>query len=152
MAHGLFDSADAFFLNHHEESPALVLANEGYDVWLSNQRGNSESRVHDKFNPNDFWNKEERARFFDFSFNEVAEIDLPLQIDYIKNHTGRQNMTFVGHSTGSMSMFYALAEPSLQKMLDESINLFVALAPVTKLEHMVASWPVTSAAWHYDWV
>ena len=152
MQHGLFDAADSFLLNHHEESPALALANEGYDVWLANQRGNSESRVHDKLDPSSLFDKLERKAFFDFSFNEVAEIDLPLCIDFVKNHTGRQNMTFIGHSTGTTSMFYALAEPSLQKTLNESINLFIALAPVTKLEHMHGSWPVTTTAWHWPTV
>lgn len=139
-------------MNHHDESAGFVIANEGYDVWFGNQRGNSYSRKHDQFDPDSWKNKESRAAFWDFSFNELAEIDLPTCIDFIKNKTGRSKMTFIGHSIGSTSMMYALAEPATQKHLSKSINLFIALAPVTKLEHMEASWPVRQLAWNWNWV
>jgi len=46
-------------MNHPEEAPALVLAREGFDVWLGNSRGTRFSRKHTSLNP-DSWDKEER--------------------------------------------------------------------------------------------
>ena len=43
----------------------------GYDVWLANQRGNSEANV----NVNDgVWTLKER---WDYAHNDIAEKDLP---------------------------------------------------------------------------
>jgi hypothetical protein len=33
--HGAFDSSDALFMRGEELSPAFYLANQGYDVWVS---------------------------------------------------------------------------------------------------------------------
>jgi len=59
MQHGIVDSADCCVMNHPEEAPALVLAREGFDVWLGNSRGTRFSRKHTSLNP-DSWDKEER--------------------------------------------------------------------------------------------
>ncbi len=45
------DCADSWILNHESVAPALVMANEGFDVWLGNSRGNKYSRAHKSLNP-----------------------------------------------------------------------------------------------------
>ncbi len=45
LMHGLIDSSDAWVVND-DVSPAFVLSHSGYDVWLSNSRGNKYSRRH----------------------------------------------------------------------------------------------------------
>lgn len=61
---------------------AYVLADAGYDVWLSNARGNTYSRQHIKKNPNipysGFWN---------FSWYEHGIYDYPAVIDYVREQT-----------------------------------------------------------------
>jgi alpha-beta hydrolase superfamily lysophospholipase len=74
MQHGLADSADAFIMNKKQGSPAFMLAEAGYDVWLGNNRGSRYSRAHTTLDP-DSWDKETKKRFWNFSFQEMAEYD-----------------------------------------------------------------------------
>ena len=52
LMHGLVDSSDTWLINDQDKAPGFMLANRGYDVWLTNSRGNKHSRNHIKYNPN----------------------------------------------------------------------------------------------------
>lgn len=79
LNHGLIDSSDAWIING-KDSPAFMLADEGYDVWVTNSRGNGHSQHHLKLNP------ETDPAFWDFSFAEIAKFDLPAFIMYIRRY------------------------------------------------------------------
>lgn len=69
-----------------------MFADAGFDVWMNNSRGNRHSRNHMYLDPDvdkDFWN---------FSFQEIAEFDLPAMINHILDETGVNNLTYIGHS------------------------------------------------------
>lgn len=76
IQHGLFSESTTWVIRG-KESLAITLANEGYDVWVSNNRGNIYGRKHVKYDPN-----KDARKFFDYSFWENGKYDLTTQLDY----------------------------------------------------------------------
>jgi len=124
LQHGLFSSSECWIVNG-KDSVGFRLAQEGYDVWLGNNRGTKFSRKHKSIDPN------VSGKFFDYSFYELGQYDAPTQIDFVRAKTGVDKVTYIGHSQGTSQMFSALAEG--HGKLKDKINLFVALAPVVNL-------------------
>ena len=114
-------------MNYNDTAPAFQLVRAGYDVWLGNQRGTKYSLEHTSLNY-----KRDKA-YWEFSFTEMGEYDAPAQIDYVRNTTGIDKVTYMGHSQGTSQMFYAVS--AHQEFWKERLNLWIALAPVTKLDH-----------------
>jgi hypothetical protein len=127
LQHGIMSSADCWIANYAHNSPAFVLALDGYDVWLGNSRGTTHSRSHKWLDP------EKDSAFWDFSFVELGKYDLPSMISKVIETTKVEKVTYMAHSQGTTLMFYALA--TNEEWLDERVNLFIALAPVINLEH-----------------
>lgn len=123
LQHGLTSSADDFVVNGEKNSLGLLLANKGYDVWLGNNRGCKYSLSSSKHNVNE-------AKFWDFSFQEMGRYDVPAFLDYIKAQTSRKKVTYIGHSEGTSQMFAALSDPKSSKITNESVDTFIALAPI----------------------
>lgn len=129
MQHGLASSAD-FWLKNGEASPALMLANQGFNVFLGNNRGNTYSRKHKSLDPD---REEDQKEFFDFSFYEMGKYDLPAIYNKIYSLTWKSKIGYVGHSQGTTQMFSALAENHGQ--LRKRIQVFAALAPVVSFKY-----------------
>ncbi|KAK5709999.1 cholesterol esterase [Elasticomyces elasticus] len=92
---------------------------QGYDVWLGNNRGNKYSKksLHSTPTSPEFWN---------FSMDQFAFHDIPDSIDYILSTTGQSNLSYIGFSQGTAQAFATL---SIHPTLNAKINVFVALAP-----------------------
>lgn len=108
-------------------APAFQLVRKGYDVWLGNERGTKHSLGHQTLNP------DKDMAYWQFSWTEMGDYDAPAQIDFVRKHTGVDKVTYVGHSQGTTQMFYQLAKPGND--WKDKLNLYVALAPVTRLDH-----------------
>jgi len=125
LQHGLLDSSWTWVCNFPSESLGFLLADNGYDVWFGNSRGNyySTANVNYPVNSNEFWN---------FTYDDMAQFDIPAMVDYILGITGRQNLTYVGHSQGTIQAFAAF---STVPSLTAKVNLAVMLAPVAYVSH-----------------
>lgn len=101
LMHGLFTASTDFLLTGKKIALAYLLADNNYDVWMGNCRGNRHSSVNLR-----------TAKFdtlWTFSFNEIGQYDLSAMIDYVLKYTGHEKVLYVGHSQGTTSLIALLA-------------------------------------------
>jgi pimeloyl-ACP methyl ester carboxylesterase len=120
LQHGLLDSAYTFVLNYRNQSLAFLLADAGYDVWLGNNRGNTWSREHLDYTTDD-------DEFWDFTWEDMGLYDVPAEINYVLDASGRSTLSYVGHSEGTTQAFVAFSK---NQELARSVSYFGALTPV----------------------
>jgi lysosomal acid lipase/cholesteryl ester hydrolase len=106
----------------------FILADAGYDVWLGNVRGNTYGRNHVKYNV-------KQDEFWDFSWQDMADYDLPATINHALKIGNQTKLIYIGHSQGTMITFAKLSEVNSE--LADKIKLFIALGPVATVGTMV---------------
>ncbi|BHF74486.1 hypothetical protein SprV_0501757200 [Sparganum proliferum] len=116
----LEDSAHTWINNHANQSLGFILSDMGYDVWMSNSRGNIYSQSHRTL---DLKNEQ----FWQFSWDDMAHNDLPATIEFVLNQTGKDKLFYVGHSQGTQIAF---AKFNSDSVLRSKVAAMVALAPV----------------------
>jgi pimeloyl-ACP methyl ester carboxylesterase len=126
VLHGVLDSADTWVVNSAEQSLAFILANEGYDVFLGNSRGN-------KYATGVTTHRPHSAKYWEWSFDDMAKYDMPAQVDAVLKRTQQASLRMVCHSQGCTQSIMALTEN--YGNLSHKISHLVGLAPVTALEH-----------------
>lgn len=129
--HGMGSSADDLFMNGEGGSIGFYLVNNGFDVWLGNFRGNkySHSHVNPKISDKDF---------FDFSWQEMGEMDLPTIYGYVLGETGAGKLVYAGYSQGTTAMFAAMSDSATSGYVqDRTVKMFM-FAPVVFLTNVGA--------------
>jgi pimeloyl-ACP methyl ester carboxylesterase len=126
LQHGLLDCSDTWIINDEDKAPAFILANAGYDIWLSNSRGNKHSRKHVKYNP------DKDAAFWEFSFQHMADYDLPAVFKYVNNVTN-QKIHYVGHSQGTIQMHIALSKRNA--VVESLLDKYFGFGPVAYVSY-----------------
>ncbi|KAJ8719118.1 hypothetical protein PYW07_016674 [Mythimna separata] len=127
LHHGLFGSSAHWILAGPTKSLGYILSDAGYDVWLANVRGNTYSRDHVSKNvdSDEFWN---------FTFHEVSQHDLPAVIDYIMKVKGIDvKINYIGHSMGTTVLFALL---STKTEYNKVLRAGFALAPVAYMTNI----------------
>ena len=120
LQHGLLDSSFTWVNNFPDESLAYLLSDAGYDVWMSNSRGNTWSKRHVSLDP-------KSKEFWRFTWDEMAQYDIVSNVEYVLNATGFEKLSYVGHSQGTIQAFAGF---SSNEDLASKINHFVGLGPV----------------------
>ncbi|CAA2966006.1 triacylglycerol lipase 2-like [Olea europaea subsp. europaea] len=110
-----------------EQSLAMILADNGFDVWISNIRGTRFSTRHMTLDPS-------TPEFWDWTWDDLVFHDLPAIIEFVFKQTG-QKIHYVGHSMGTLM---ALASFSEGKLIDK-IRSATLLSPIAYLSHMTTT-------------
>ncbi|XP_045510343.1 lipase 3-like [Colias croceus] len=127
LHHGFLGSSADWILSGPDNSLPYILSNVGYDVWMTNARGNYYSRGHISRKVEDF-------DFWKFSWHEMGVYDLPAVVDYInsvKNST--QPMNYIGHSMGATTFLVFL---STLPEYNRYIKMAIFLAPLAYLTNV----------------
>ncbi|KAH7883165.1 Alpha/Beta hydrolase protein [Phlebopus sp. FC_14] len=130
LHHGLLMNSEVWVcLTDEERCLPFVLVEQGFDVWLGNNRGNKYSKksVHHSPNSSKFWN---------YSLDDFAWHDIPDSIEYILCQTKVASVSYVGFSQGTAQAFAAL---SIHPQLNDKVNVFIALAPAVSPAGLSAS-------------
>ncbi|XP_075975603.1 lipase 3-like isoform X2 [Anticarsia gemmatalis] len=117
--HGILESSDSWLIQGPNLSLAYVLADEGFDVWMGNSRGNKHSIKHKTLNYTS-------AGFWKFTWEEIGLYDLPAMVDYILEETGRESLYYIGHSQGTTSSYVML---SMKPEYNAKVKILFSLAP-----------------------
>jgi len=125
LNHCLLCSSADFFWNTPDKGFGYLMADAGYDVWLGNFRGNTYSRRHTTLDPKDI-------KFWEFSWDEMALVDLPTMLDYVLESTEQENLKLVGFSMGTTTTLAMLSE---MPQYNAKISKAALLAPVAWISH-----------------
>ncbi|CAD6199566.1 unnamed protein product [Caenorhabditis auriculariae] len=126
LQHGLLCTSSIWLLNLPHQSAGFIFADEGYDVWLGNMRGNTYSKQHSRLRAND-------PAFWKFSWEDMARSDLPAMVNYVLRVTKQPHLYYVGHSQGALTMFSKMSE---DQEFSNKIRKFFAMAPVTRMSNV----------------
>lgn len=120
LHHGLLMNSEVWIcLTNAERCLPFVLAEQGFDVWMGNNRGNKYSKKSVHHDPNSI-------KFWNYSLDDFAWHDIPDSIHYILDITKSSSLSYVGFSQGTAQAFAAL---SIHPQLNDKVNVFIALAP-----------------------
>lgn len=119
LQHGLLDASETWVVNQPNNSLGFLLYDAGFDVFMSNNRGNAYGHRHKTLSNTS-------AAFWNFSFAEMAEYDLPSNIQAALSISGRENLSYVGHSEGTMQAFIGFGGARLAA----KVSVYIALSPV----------------------
>lgn len=114
-------------------SLAFILADNGYDVWMTNSRGNifSLNHINPEYDSSAFY-----SSFWDFSFHDMAMYDFPANILYVKKITNNEKVFYIGHSQGSIQYFINyIIDPVF---IEKHIEKFIALGSVINIYSAVS--------------
>lgn len=124
--HGLFEAADSLLDAGPGVAIPYLLADDCFDIWLGNNRGNMYGRAHISMNPDtdkDFWA---------FSVDEMGTYDLPAHIDFILNATKSETINYLGFSQGGGQVMITCSE---KPQYNDKISLIFGLAPAARVRN-----------------
>ncbi|RLV93377.1 Sterol esterase 1 [Spathaspora sp. JA1] len=123
LQHGLL-SCSGSYITSGRNSLAYYLVEQGYDVWLGNNRSWFEA-VHTHYEGN-LYNNEQ---YWDWGMTDLAYYDLPTLIENVLSHKPHHDkLALAGHSQGGLQSFIMFRNEEMQH-ISEKIEYFFGLAP-----------------------
>lgn len=127
MNHGLSASSSDYLTMGSERGIPYLLAEDGYDVWLMNSRGNTYSNRHISIDESD------KGAFYNFSWHQIGYYDIPANIDFILKTTSKAKLQYIGHSQGGTSF---LVMASTRKPYNDKIDLATLMGPAAIMHNV----------------
>ncbi|XP_046459313.1 gastric triacylglycerol lipase-like [Daphnia pulex] len=128
LQHGMMTTDHTWLFSSSNNSLAYILADNGYDVWLGNSRGNVYSRKHVSLNPDadrEYWN---------YSWDEMGKYDIPASIDYVLNTTEENKLAaYFGYSLGVGTFLMGAIQHS---ELNDKVEVMIGLGPTVNVAHL----------------
>jgi len=115
-----------------EKSFHLLLVDQGYNVWIGNNRGTEYSQRHKLYEATAASGTAEE--FWDFTWADM-QYDDKANIEAIKKVTGEEKITYLGYSQGTIQMHYALAHDD-EHWFKQNLHKIVQLAPCFVVENV----------------
>ncbi|GMR44727.1 hypothetical protein PMAYCL1PPCAC_14922, partial [Pristionchus mayeri] len=119
LQHGLLSSSFDFLSQMPTKALSYSLADEGFDVWMGNNRGNIYSTEHVKFTKSN-------PQFWNFTWHDMSLYDYPAMVEYILNNTRTPNLIVIGFSQGALTF---LAATTSNPTIQSKVKHFFAIAP-----------------------
>ena len=129
LQHGLIDSSYTWLLLDKNHSLPFLLVDSGFDVWLTNTRGNAVSFEHE--NPEEYNSAKVDSKYWNFSYHEMAIYDLPAMVYYIEEKSGFDKVDYICHSQGGL--IYFIMYTMNQTFINNNFNHFFALGTVISI-------------------
>jgi hypothetical protein len=129
--HGLLDNSFTFMAMGKNYSLPYLLADQGFEIWMTNNRGtvfSYEHLIYDSFQIN--------SPYWEFTVHELSKYDLPANIEYVKNVTGFSKVNYIGHSQGGFMMI--LGHVMNSEYYNQNILNLVTLGTVPKFIEIVS--------------
>jgi pimeloyl-ACP methyl ester carboxylesterase len=130
VVHGMFQSSGVFVTNE-KESLAFQLVEEGYDVWLGNNRCVYEQHI--KYNSKD-------SEYWDWGIEDLAIHDFPSMLNYVLMKSQTNQLVYIGHSQGNAQCWIALSK---NPELSSKLKLFISLAPPVFVGDLLTTKPMS---------
>lgn len=93
----------------------IALFKAGFDIWLSGNRGTIYQRKHENADITE-------EEFWDYSTNNMAAEDIPAELEYILETTGKESMSYIGSSMGTQQFIHTFGMSQYDDDLLETVN------------------------------
>lgn len=104
----------------------MILADNGFDVWVTNTRGTKYSRKHTSLDPSN-------KKYWDWSWDELVTDEMPAIFDFVSKQTGGQKINYIGHSLGTLVALVSLSEGKWVNQV-KSVALLSPIAYLSKVK------------------
>eukprot|EP00092_Neocalanus_flemingeri_P025080 GFUD01027196.1.p1 GENE.GFUD01027196.1~~GFUD01027196.1.p1 ORF type:complete len:433 (+),score=105.33 GFUD01027196.1:337-1635(+) len=128
LQHGLLSSSADWVVTGPGKALAFLLSDQGYDVWMGNYRGNTYSHRHVNKNI-------DKKTYWTFTWDEMAEHDLPTMLSHMMEVTGQDTFYYIGHSMGTLTYYTAC---NYHHWIQNATRLMVGYGAHTAVPHITS--------------